>query len=61
MAEDLLISWRDIARKLSEMAEDFPEDKYDWKPASDVRSFAEQLVHAAASSKMTPPESRPRK
>jgi hypothetical protein len=46
MAHDLLISWNDIARKLVDMAEDFPEDKYDWRPASGVRSFAEQLLHA---------------
>ena len=47
MANDLLISWNDIARKLVDMAEDFPDDKYDWRPASGVRSFAEQLLHAA--------------
>jgi hypothetical protein len=47
MAEDLLTSWRDVVRKLVDMAEDFPEDKYDWRPAPDVRSFAEQLLHAA--------------
>ena len=47
MANDLLVSWNDIARKLVDMAEDFPEGKYDWRPASGVRSFAEQLLHAA--------------
>jgi hypothetical protein len=29
------------------MAEDFPEDKYDFKPNPVQRSFAEQLLHAA--------------
>jgi len=29
------------------MAEDFPEDKYDFKPVPAERSFAEQLLHAA--------------
>ena len=29
------------------MAEDFPEDKYDYKPTPAQRSFAEQLLHAA--------------
>ena len=29
------------------MAEDFPEDKYDFKPTPAQRSFAEQLLHAA--------------
>ena len=28
----LLDSWNDIGRKLTAMAEDFPEDKYDYKP-----------------------------
>jgi hypothetical protein len=46
MAKDLLVSWNDVARKLVEMAEDFPEDRYDWRPAPGVRSFAEQLLHA---------------
>src|SRR5277367_4481240 len=28
----VLDSWNDIGRKLTAMAEDFPEDKYDFKP-----------------------------
>jgi hypothetical protein len=32
------------------MAEDFPEDKYDFKPNPAERSFAEQLLHAANAS-----------
>ncbi len=43
----LLDSWNDIGRKLIAMAEDFPEDKYDFKPSPAQRSFAEQLLHAA--------------
>jgi len=43
----LLESWNDVGRKLIAMAEDFPEDKYDFKPAPAERSFAEQLLHAA--------------
>jgi len=43
----LLANWNDIARKLVAMAEDFPEDKYDFKPTPAQRSFAEQLLHAA--------------
>ncbi|MGA9671069.1 MAG: DinB family protein [Terracidiphilus sp.] len=42
----LLDSWNDIGRKLTAMAEDFPEDKYDFKPNPTQRSFAEQLLHA---------------
>jgi uncharacterized damage-inducible protein DinB len=40
-------SWNDIGRKLIAMAEDFPEDKYDFKATPAQRSFAEQLLHAA--------------
>lgn len=43
----LLDSWNDIGRKLIAMAEDFPEDKYDFKPNPAQRSFAEQILHAA--------------
>jgi uncharacterized damage-inducible protein DinB len=43
----VLDSWNDIGRKLIAMAEDFPEDKYDFKPNPSQRSFAEQLLHAA--------------
>jgi len=42
-----LASWNEIGRKLIAMAEDFPEDKYDFKPTPAQRSFAEQLLHAA--------------
>ena len=43
----LLDSWNDIGRKLIAMAEDMPEDKYDFKPNPAQRSFREQLLHAA--------------
>jgi uncharacterized damage-inducible protein DinB len=46
-SQALLDSWNDIGRKLTAMAEDFPEDKYDFKPTPAQRSFAEQLLHAA--------------
>ncbi len=46
-AKAVLDSWNDIGRKLTAMAEDFPEDKYDFKPNPAERSFAEQLLHAA--------------
>ena len=45
----VLDSWNDIGRKLTAMAEEFPEDKYDFKPTPAQRSFAEQLLHAAGS------------
>lgn len=44
----LLKQWNEIGRKLIAMAEDFPEAKYDFKPASGTQSFAQRLIHAAA-------------
>jgi len=46
-AKDVVNNWNEIGRKLIAMAEDFPEDKYDWKPTPEIRTFAEQLLHAA--------------
>ncbi|HLV86617.1 MAG TPA: DinB family protein [Candidatus Sulfotelmatobacter sp.] len=43
----VLDSWNDIGRKLAAMAEDFPEDKYNFKPTPAQRSFEQQLLHAA--------------
>jgi len=45
----VLDSWNEIGCKLTAMAEDFPEDKYNFKPTPAQRSFAEQLLHAAGS------------
>lgn len=38
-------AWLDLADKVNTMAADFPEDKYDFKPSPEVRSFAEQVLH----------------
>jgi DinB superfamily len=46
-AQAVLASWNEIGRKLTAMAEDFPEAKYDFKPVPAERTFAEQLLHAA--------------
>ncbi len=46
-AQDAIEQWNEIGRKVIAMAEDFPEDKYDFKPTPEVRSFAEQLLHVA--------------
>ena len=45
-SQAVLDLWNDVGRKLIAMAEDFPEDKYDFKPTPAQRSFAEQLLHA---------------
>jgi uncharacterized damage-inducible protein DinB len=47
LSQAVLDQWNDIARKLIAMSEDFPEDKYDFKPTPSQRSFAEQLLHMA--------------
>jgi uncharacterized damage-inducible protein DinB len=46
-SQAVLESWNDIGGKLIAMAEDFPAEKYDFKPTPAERSFAEQLLHAA--------------
>lgn len=43
----VLEQWNDIGRKLTAMAEDFPEDKYEFKPNPEQRSFREGLLHVA--------------
>jgi uncharacterized damage-inducible protein DinB len=47
-AEETLQAWNDIGNKLVAMAQDFPEDKYDFKLQKDQRTFAENLLHIAA-------------
>ena len=43
----LLERWSEVGRKLIAIAEDLPEEKYDFKPHADARSFVDQLLHAA--------------
>jgi hypothetical protein len=43
----VLDQWNDIGRKLIAMAEDFPEDKYDYKPTPAQQTFGQRLAHAA--------------
>jgi hypothetical protein len=45
----VLDQWNDIGRKLVAIAEDLPEDKYDYKPNPDSRTFVANLLHAAGS------------
>jgi len=46
-SDEVLASWNEIGRKLIAMAEDFPENKYEFKPAPESRTFAAQLLHVA--------------
>jgi hypothetical protein len=47
-SEEMLERWNDIGNKLIAVAQDFPEDKYDYKLQKDERTFALNLLHAAA-------------
>jgi len=47
-SDEMLDRWNDIGNKLVAMAKDFPEEKYDFKVQKDERTFALNLLHAAA-------------
>src|SRR5260221_152935 len=47
-SEEMLDRWNDIGKKLVAMAQDCPEDKYDFKLQKDERTFALNVLHAAA-------------
>ena len=47
-ADETLELWNEIGNKLVAMAQDFPEDKYEFKLQKDQRTFAENLLHVAA-------------
>ena len=47
-SEETLAAWNAIGNKLVAMSLDFPEDKYDFKVQKDERTFAQNLLHAAA-------------
>ena len=46
---EVLEQWNEIGRKLVAIAEDLPEDKYDYKPNPDSRTFQGVLLHVSAS------------
>jgi len=46
---EVLEQWNEIGRKLIAIAEDLPEDKYDYKPNPDSRTFEAVLIHVSAS------------
>jgi hypothetical protein len=47
-SDEMLDRWNAVGHKLIAMAQDFPEDKYDFKVQKDERTFALNLLHAAA-------------
>ncbi len=42
-----LARWSEIGDKIVQLAEEFPQEKYDARPTPEVRSFADQLRHIA--------------
>jgi hypothetical protein len=48
-SEDVLRAWNDVGGKLIDMAQDFPENKYDFKVQKDQRTFAENILHVSGS------------
>lgn len=48
-SETLLRAWSNVSKRLIDMAEDFPQDKYDFRPTPEVRSFGQVLLHIAGS------------
>jgi uncharacterized damage-inducible protein DinB len=50
IAADVLAQWNMAGKRLLEMAQDFPEAKLDYRPTPEVRTFAEQILHATAAS-----------
>src|SRR4030088_1801144 len=47
-SDEMLDRWNDIGNNLIAMAQDFPEDKYDFKVQKDQRTFAENILHVAS-------------
>ena len=47
-SQELLFQWYGVFRKVTAMAEDFPQDKYDFKAQKDERTFGQNLIHLAA-------------
>jgi hypothetical protein len=43
----LLEQWTEIGQKIIKMAEEFPADKYDFRPTKEVRTFADVARHVA--------------
>lgn len=52
LSNDILTQWNRAGMVLEGMAKDFPEDKLEYRPKPEVRTFAEQILHATVASKM---------
>jgi uncharacterized damage-inducible protein DinB len=54
LAGDLLTDLKEVEEKLVGLARAIPADKYGWRPAEGVRSFAEVMMHVAADNYLMP-------
>ena len=48
-SQAVLENWNDVGGRIITMAEDWPEDKYNFRPNAKVRTFADVLRHIAGS------------
>src|SRR5215831_49048 len=51
-AKELADAFRTVRNNTIKIAEEIPEDKYDFRPAPDCRSVAQTLLHIATSVKV---------
>ena len=47
MRDELVARWSEVGDKVVELARAVPEDAYEFRPAAEVRTFADQLRHVA--------------
>ncbi len=47
MAKELVAAWERAAADIIDVAEAMPEERYDFKPTPEMRTFGDQLVHVA--------------
>lgn len=51
---DYLVQWNQVEKKLKDLAEAIPVEKYSWRPGEGVRSVQEVVVHVASSNYYLP-------
>lgn len=44
---DFLYQWNEVEKKITDLAEAIPQEKYSWRPAEGVRSVSEVVAHIA--------------
>lgn len=49
----IVTTWKNLHNKILDMAKDFPEDKYAWKPHPDSRNMEQEFRHVTIGLEMT--------